>query len=166
MSIAEKLGYVTQEAYNTLKRQLEDANAARIASEEACEQAMNDATYWREEAARELENGERLTRLAARAVMSAEILEKNLTERQVAIDKQGKPGDVHVVDNLKDVKNKRHGFVPLRKRRQLAIKREDAEQVKRNALPRIKAELPPVPLTQADRDAMRETIELLEKETV
>jgi hypothetical protein len=117
----------------------------------------------RREVVREVRNGERLTDLCARAVRSAEILEQSLIERQVG--KQRDPSLVLIVNNLPEAPKRKVGYVPLQKRRRLAARREEDEQLRRNALPKLTAELPDIPLTKEDREAMREAILELSKET-
>jgi hypothetical protein len=125
--------------------------------------AGREAMSLRGEVAREIKNGENLTALCARAVRSTEILEQALIERQIG--KQRDPSLVLVVNSLPEVAKRRTGFMPLNKRRREAVKRSEAESVRRNALPKLTAELPTLPLTKADREAMREAITELSKET-
>jgi hypothetical protein len=111
----------------------------------------------RAEVVREVENGERLTDLCARAVRSAEILEQALIERQIG--KQRDPSLVLVVNNLPEAPKRKAGYIPLLKRRRLAARREEEEQLRRNALPKLTVELPEIPLTKEDRAAFREEVE-------
>lgn len=125
--------------------------------------AGREANALRGEVAREVRNGENLTALCARAVRSTEILERALIERQIG--KQRDPSLVLVVNSLPEQPKRRRGFIPLNKRRREAVKRSEAESVRRNALPKLTAELPELPLTKEDRDAMKEVIAELSKET-
>lgn len=140
---------VSREEYQKLQRSLE-----------TCQQDLADKQ--REVAAlaaeleREMRNGARLTDLCARAVASVETLEAVLTEHQIGKDRD--PSMVLVVQNLPGAPKRRQGFIPLHKRRRLAVKKEEDAQVRRNALPRIKAELPAVLLTKQDRAVMRDAV--------
>ena len=140
---------VSQVRYDELLAQLQVVEQER-------DDAKREASSLRAELKREVENGERLTALAARAIKATEILEQTLIERQIGAKKD--PSLVLVVNNLPEAPKARHGFTPLRKRRRAAAKRSEAEQLRRNALPKLTAELPAVPLTKQDREVMREAI--------
>jgi hypothetical protein len=124
--------------------------------------AQREVSGLRIQLQREQENAGRLTELAARAVATVNILEQALIERQIGSKRD--PSLV-LIANLPDARKKQHGFVPLKKRRRDAAKRNEAEAVRRNALPKLTAELPSVPLTKQDREAMREAVGDLSKET-
>jgi hypothetical protein len=118
--------------------------------------ARREAAALRVDRDNELQNGERLTSLAARAIQSTEIYRLALIERQIGAQRD--PSMVLVVSNLPEFGKKRYGFIPLNKRRREAAKRVQAEETRRNALPKLTADLPPVPLTQDDLNAMREVM--------
>jgi len=105
---------------------------------------------------REMNNAERLTRLCGRAMASLEIVEAALVERQIGAKRD--PAMVLVVNNLPDPPKRHRGFMPLHKRRREAAKKEAAQQTRRSALPKLEAELPDLPLTKEDREAMRAVI--------
>jgi hypothetical protein len=146
---------VSREDHQKLGSLLADTRQAR-------DDAQREASGVRVELRREVENAERLTALAARAVQSAEIYRLALIERQIGAKRD--PSLVLVVNNLPDAPKKRHGFTPLKKRRREAQKRNEAAEVRRNALPKLTADLPPVPLTAGDLEAMREVLTTLERD--
>jgi len=123
--------------------------------------AQREVSALRIELKREIQNAGRLTALCARAVESVEIYRQALIERQIGAKRD--PSLV-LIANLPDAPKRQHGFMPLQKRRRAAAKREEVEQVRRTALPKLTAELPAVPLTSGDREAMREAVDEL-KET-
>jgi hypothetical protein len=142
---------VSREDHDALQKRLAEATKAR-------DDAKREASGLRVELRREIENAERLTALCARAIMSVEILRKTLVERQVGVAANRDPSLVQVVSSLPELQKKRRGFIPLQKRRRVAAKRQEAEEVRRNALPTIKAQLPDIPLTEADTMAMQDAI--------
>jgi hypothetical protein len=143
--------------FNAVGREEYDALSARLGEmERERDDARREGAALRIEVGREVKNAERLTELCARAVRSAEILEQALIERQIG--KERDPSLVLVVNNLPEAPQRRGGYVPLHRRRRLAVRREEEEQLRRNALPKLRAELPEIPLTGEDREAMREAI--------
>jgi hypothetical protein len=109
--------------------------------------SQREVTALRIELQREIENAERLTDLMNRALASVQILREALVERQIGARKD--PALV-LVANLPEGPKKHHGFTRLNKRRRMAAKRDEAERVRRNALPTLTAQLPEIPLTTED----------------
>jgi hypothetical protein len=126
------------------------------------EDAELETKMVRAEVVREVKNAENLTHLCARAVQSTDILEQTLIERQIGVERD--PSLVLVVGSAPEQKQRR-GFIPLSKRRRDAAKRSDLESSQRSMMRKVTATLPPLPLTKEDREAMREVIQELMKET-
>lgn len=132
-----------------------------FAEQNKCDDLRREITGLRRQLQDEVENAGRLTALCARAVKATEILERALVERQIGAQRD--PSLVLVVGNLPEPA-KRRGFVPLQKRKRDSRKRARLEDARRSALPTIDAALPAVPLTAADREAMRSAISELDED--
>lgn len=124
------------------------------------EDAGGEIKALRAEVAREVRNGENLTALAARAIVSAEILKEALIERQIGKRNQGDLGRV-LVANLPGKKETKSRYVPLHKRRRDAERNQRDEAIRRNALPKLLADLPPLPLTDDDCELMKEAVDVV-----
>jgi hypothetical protein len=157
MNVVNPFSAVSRAEYEALAEALSDMQRQR-------DDAVRESSGLRIELQREIENASNLTTLCARAIKSAEILEQALIERQIGAKRD--PSLVLVVGNLPEAPKRRHGFIPLNKRRREAAKRQEAAELRRSALPKLTAELPAIPLTQKDREVMREALEDLNKETV
>lgn len=123
----------------------------------ALQDAGREIVSLRQEVMQEVDNGERLTALAARAIVSADILQEALIERQIGKQHDQDPNRV-LIANLPEKKKERPRFMRLQKRRRIAAKKRNDEAVRRNALPKLLATLPPMPLTAADREAMKDAV--------
>lgn len=137
---------VSRDEYNKLAASLTKANRER-------DDAKRETSALRVELRREIENAERLSSFAGDAVETIEILEQTLIERQIGAQKDPSLVLVANTDAIKDPR--RHEFVPLRKRRRMAKRKQQSEETKRSALPTLKAELPKVPLSKDAREVFK-----------
>lgn len=149
-ALRERLDAVSRDDYLALEQLLAEIVLQR-------NEARKEVAQLAKELTAEIENGQRLTNLAARAVQSVQKIRQAFTEYQIGEAAQGDPTQV-LVANLPPPKKKQRGFIPLGRRKQLARRKEQDEQTRRNALPKIKADLPELPLTAEDEALMSEAI--------